>query len=292
MKNSVNLTVSIVNYNAGDHLLDCLASLEKVSDEVSMEVVVVDNASVDDSIEKAKKKFPNVSFVLNKENYGFGKAHNQVLRVLTTEYVLILNPDIVMEKGILKKLFEYMDAHEEVGAITPKVVFENGKIDLTAHRGFPTPWASMLYFLGDDSKYHLSKENLDEIHEVDAITGAFLLTRKSVLEKSGYFDEDYFMYAEDIDLCYRIKQAGFKIIYFPEVKVLHYKGISSGLKKQTQQKTSATLETRQRSLNWFYKTMIIFYDKHYKNHYPFFVNWIVYAGIYGRWWMAKRKLTV
>lgn len=292
MKNSAKVTVSIVNYNAGTHLLDCLESLEKISDEVDMEVVVVDNASVDDSIDQAKKKFPNVSFILNKENFGFGKAHNQVLRLLSTEYVLVLNPDIVIEKGVLKKIFEYMDEHKDVGAITPKVVFENGKIDLTAHRGFPTPWASMLYFLGDDSKYHLSKENLNEIHEVDAITGAFLLTRKSILDKVGVFDEDYFMYAEDIDLCYRIKQAGYKVVYFPEVEVLHYKGISSGLKKLTQGKSSATLETRQRSLNWFYKTMLIFYDKHYKNKYPFFVNWLVYTGIYGRWWMAKRKLTV
>ncbi len=286
------LEVSIVNYNAGHHLLDCLQSLVACTKKIKMIVSIVDNASVDDSMALAQKKYPQFQYIFNKENVGFGKAHNQVLSKSKADYLLILNPDMIVSVEALTTQLDYLNVHSEVGAITPKIVFENGKVDMTAHRGFPTPWASLLYIFGNDSLYHLTNQNVSVIHEVDAITGAYFLTPRKVLDKVGYFDEDYFMYAEDIDLCFRIKQAGYKIMYDPSVEVLHYKGISSGLKKDTQKKTSATLETKKRSLHWFYKTMIIFYDKHYKNQYPFIINWLVYLGIYLRWWLAKRKLTV
>jgi GT2 family glycosyltransferase len=287
------LTVSIVNYNAGDYLLRCVESLEKIKNEISMEIWVVDNASNDDSIAKLKKKFPKLHYILNQENFGFGKAHNQVLKNLETEYILILNPDVELEKGNLTTPISFMDANLEVGAVTGEVILSNGQVDLTAHRGFPTPWASFkYYFLKDESSYHLSKKDMSQIHEVDAISGAFFLTRKKILDKVGLFDEDYFMYAEDIDLCFRIKQAGFKIMYLPSVKILHHKGISSGLKKHTQGATTASLETRKRSLDAFYDTMKIFYRKHLAKDYPFFINWIVYLGVNLKWYLAKRKLTV
>lgn len=286
------LSIVIVNYNAGEHLLKCLDSIEDVKDEVNLAVVVVDNASVDDSIEKAEKRFKDIVFIKNQDNLGFGKANNQFLEKLETPYVLILNPDTVLEKGILSSMISYMDENPNVGASTCKIVFENGAVDLTAHRGFPTPWASFLYFMGDDSLYHLSKKDMSKPHEVDAISGAFFLTRKSVLDKVGIFDEDYFMYAEDIDLCFRIKKAGFKIMYLPQVQVLHIKGVSSGLKKHSQKLTTADIETKKRSYDYFYSTMKIFYQKHYENVYPFFVNWLVYLAINAKWWLAKRKLTV
>jgi GT2 family glycosyltransferase len=288
----MRLSISIVNYNAGEHLLKCLESIDNVKKEAEIEIYIVDNASSDDSIAKAKQKFPKAHFIENSKNVGFGAAHNQVLRQIKSGYILVLNPDVILEKGNIQPLLEFMESHSDVGAVTPKIVFDNGKLDLTAHRGFPTPLASFLYFLGNDSLYHLSNRNLAKIHEVDAITGAFFLTSAEVLQKVGYFDEDYFMYAEDIDLCYRIKQAGLKVMYIPDVQVLHFKGVSSGLKKHSQHLTTANLETKKRSLNHFYQTMKIFYDKHYKNKYPFFINWAVYFGIYARWWLAKRKLTV
>lgn len=286
------LTVSIVNYNAGEYLQGVLQSLELVSDEAEMEVVVVDNASTDDSIKQAQIKFPKVKYILNKENLGFGKAHNLVLKSAKSKYLLVLNPDMVVKPGVLKTCLKYFEDNEKVGALTPKIVFGDGRVDMTAHRGFPTPWASLRYFLGDDSLYHLTKQDLTKPHPVDAITGAFLLTSKAVLDKVGYFDEDYFMFAEDIDLCYRIKQAGFKIIYLPDIQVIHFKGISSGLKQQTKEQTKANLETKQRSLDHFYSTMKIFYQKHLEKKYPFFINWLVYLGINLRWWMAKRNPTV
>lgn len=286
------LSIVIVNYNAGEHLINCLKSVEKVKDEVGSEVFVVDNASSDGSVDIASRKFPKLNFIKNSENLGFGRANNQVLKDLKTPYVLILNPDTILENGILSIMVKYLDENPEVGAATCKIVFENGKVDLTAHRGFPTPWASLLYFLGDNSRYHLSKADMSKPHEVDAISGAFFLTRKSVLEKVGIFDEDYFMYAEDIDLCFRIKKAGFKIMYLPQIQILHIKGVSSGLKKHSQKLTTADIETKKRSYDYFYSTMKIFYRKHYEKTYPSFINWLVYLAINARWWLAKRKLTV
>src|SRR5258708_1556201 len=119
-----------------------------------------------------------------------------------------------------------------------------------------------------------------------------MLTKKSVLEKAGFFDEDYFLYAEEFDICYRIKEAGFKVMYVPDVEILHHKGISSGIKKHTQQTTTASPQTKQKALNAFYESMWIFYKKYYLQIYPFFVNWLVYFGIHLKWWLAKRKLTV
>lgn len=289
------LTVSIVNYNTGDYLLRCVESLDKVKDEVGMIIHIVDNASVDDSIQKVKDKKISleIKYTLNDQNLGFGKAHNQVMKDLETVYVLILNPDVEVKKGDLKNMVKFMDENPDVGASTPEITLSNGKVDLTAHRGFPTPWASFKYLVfKDDSLYHLTNQDLTKIHEVDAITGAFLLTRKAVLDKVGLFDEDYFMYAEDIDLCFRIKKAGYKVMYVPTVKVLHHKGISTGLKKHSLEQSTATLETRKKMTGYFYSTMKIFYKKHYAKHYPFFINWLIYLAIDLKWFLARRKLTV
>lgn len=286
------LTITIVNYNAGEFLLNCLESIKRVSREADITTYVVDNNSTDQSAEIAQKKFNDVNFIFNKENLGFGKAHNQVLKTIKEGFILILNPDVELEKDVLKTLLNFMEENKDVGATTCEVLLPDGTIDLTAHRGFPTPWASLRYFLGDDSLYHLSKQDLTKIHEVDAITGAFFLTKAEVLEKTGYFDEDYFMYAEDIDLCYRIKQSRFKIMYVPTVKILHNKGISTGLKKHSQHLTKASLETRQKMTRYFYQTMKIFYKKHYEKSYPFFINWLIYLAIDLKEFLARRKLTV
>lgn len=287
-----DLTVSIVNYDAGEYLIRCLKSLS-LSSGVRMRIYVVDNASTDGSVKKARALFPKVKFMLNTENLGFGKAHNQVLRLIQTEYILVLNPDVEVKKDDIFKVLEFMQDNPVVGVATPEIVLPDGKTDLTAHRGLPTPWAAFkYYFLKDDSLYHLSRRDFSKPHEVDAVSGAFLLTRKSVLGKAGYFDKDYFMYAEDIDLCYRIKKAGYKIMYLPSVKVLHYKGVSTGLKKHSQRISSATPETKKKMNEYFYDTMKIFYKKHLAKNYPFYINWLVYWGIDLKKLIAKGRLTV
>ncbi|MBI4098011.1 MAG: glycosyltransferase family 2 protein, partial [Candidatus Levybacteria bacterium] len=238
------LTISVVNFNGGNYLILCLASLKKVKDEIEFDVYVIDNASTDGSIEKAKGKFPEFNYILNNENLGFGKAHNLVLKKAETPYVLTLNPDTDVPPGVLSYMVKFMDENSEVGASSPRVEKADGTLDIASHRGFPSPWASFLYyFLKNDSLYHLTNRPMNQVHEVDSIVGAFMLIRKSVLDKVGYFDEDYFLYAEDIDLCYRIKKAGFKIMFVPKVKVTHAKGISSGIKKHSQEVSGASEST-------------------------------------------------
>jgi len=287
------LTVSIVNFNSGDYIFNCLNSLDHIKDEINLEIYIVDNGSTDDSFKKIKQKFPKYHFISNDENLGFGRAHNLVLKKATSEYILILNPDTEVKKGALSYMTHFLDENPDVGAASSKVLLDNGNFDWASHRGFPTPLAAFFYYvLGDDSLYHLTKKDLTKTHEVDAISGAFFLTRKSVLDKVGYFDEDFFMYGEDIDLCFRIKEAGLRVMYLPEVTIIHHKGVSSGLKKHSQEITTADLETKKRSVNAFYKAMQIFYKKHYSKTNLFFINWLVNFGIYIKWWLAKRKLIV
>jgi GT2 family glycosyltransferase len=286
-----DLTIAVLNYNSGEYLSRCLESIDKVSGEAEISIIVIDNNSTDDSFQNAKLKFKDVEFVQNGQNLGFAKGYNQTLKNIKTEFVLLLNPDCLLQKGVIKRILEDLD-DQKVGAATCKIILPDGKIDLTAHRGFPTPWASILYLLGNDSLYHLTNKMSPEVHEVDAIAGAFFMTKKSVLEKVGYLDERFFLYGEDLDLCLRIKKAGYKIIYDPCVEIMHFKGISSGLKKHSQELSMADKKTRERARDAFYQSMILFYDKHYKNKYPFFVNWLVYIGVYLKWNLAKLKNTV
>jgi len=286
-----NLSIIIVNYNGGQFLLDCLDSLQTAS--IKLDIWVVDNASSDGSIDEAQKKHPTVNYIKNSQNLGFAKANNQALKKVRSEYILLLNPDCIVSSHTLDYMLTFMKTHTDVGAASCKVEHKNGSIDWASHRGFPTPWVSFLYFaLGDDSLYHQTYKDMRTEHEVDSISGAFFMTRKSVLDKVGFFDEDYFLYAEDIDLCFRIKEKGFKIIYVPDVVALHHKGITSGIKLHSKEISTAQDTSRKRALNSFYITMKIFYKKHLEKKYPFFINALVYLGINLRWFLARHKMHV
>ncbi|MBI5123435.1 glycosyltransferase family 2 protein [Candidatus Roizmanbacteria bacterium] len=284
------LTISIINYNANDYLISCLESLRKIKQELDFEVFVVDNASTDGSVEKARQKFPEFNFIFNKENLGFGKAHNLVLKKSDSSYILTLNPDTEVPRGTLSYIYDFMEKNPDVGIASSRVEKADGSIDGASHRGFPTPLASFLYFFfKNDRLYHLTDRDMTKTHEVDSVVGAFMFIKKSVLEKVGYFDEEYFLYGEDIDLCFRVKKAGFKVMYVPEVKIMHVKGVSSGIKKHSQEKSGADKSTKNKSLGYFYSTMKIFYKKHYSKKYPFFINWLVYLGVDIKLFLAKRK---
>lgn len=283
------LSVVILNYNSGDFLNKCLKSLKK---EENLDIWVVDNNSTDESINLAKKSFPNIHYIISKENIGFAKGNNLALKKIENEYILVLNPDTEVFPGTLNYMVKFMKENPGVGASTCKVELPNGTLDWGSHRGFPTPLASFLYFLGNDQLYHLTKNDMTKVHEVDAISGSFFLTRKSILDKVGFFDEDYFMYAEDLDLSFRIKKAGYKIMYVPNVKIIHHKGISSGIKSHSQQISTADYESKLRALNAFCETMKIFYKKNLEKSYPFFINWLVYLAVDLKWALAKRKLQV
>ncbi len=295
------LSIIILSYNTKNITVRCLKSIANIGSDKNNEVFVVDNASSDDSVATIKSQFPWVRLIENKENYGFAKANNQAMKLAQGEFVLLLNSDTENTSGGIEKTLDYIENHSEIAAVTCRVELENGDLDQACHRGFPTPWASLCYFAKLDKifpksklfgQYHLTYQALSQPHEIDSPSGCFFLVRKKMIDKVGLLDETYFFFGEDVDWSFRIKQAGGKIFYYPDAKIIHYKGTSSGIKKETSKMTKATAETKRKSVNYFYDAMKIFYDKFYKKQYPFFINWLVYAGIGIRRNLSLRKLKV
>ena len=257
----MQLSIIIVNYNVKYFLAHCLLSVLYASKNSQVEVFVVDNMSQDGSVEMVKEKFPWVKLIANEENVGFAKANNQAVELSTGKYILYLNPDTIVPEDCFEKCISYMDAHEKVGALGCRLIDGKGIFLPESKRGFPTAQAAFFKISGLSSifkkstffnQYHLGFLSEHETNEVDVLVGCFMFCRKTVIDEVGSFDEEYFMYGEDIDLSYKIKQAGFSNVYFPETTVIHYKGES----------------TKKGSLNYvkmFYQAMIIFAKKHFKN---------------------------
>ncbi len=279
------LSVIILSYNTAEVTKQCLQSLFKsLNSDPSLdyEVIVVDNGSKDNSMETLEKIHQAHNFlkvVKNTENTGFPKGNNQGLKLASGKYILFLNSDVIIDKVRFGQLLNYFDSRPEVGAMTVRVNLKDGSIDPASHRGFPTLWNSFCYFLKLEklgkpfAGYHLNYLDLSTIHEIDSPSGAFYLARKDVLDKVGGFDTDYFMYGEDLDLSYRIKDLGYKIIYYPLFKVTHLK-YTSGLKTDG--------ETKRQTKKHFYDAMKIFYKKHYDSQHPTILNWIIYLMIDGK----------
>lgn len=234
-------------------------SVRKALKGVEGEVWVVDNNSVDGSVEMLYDKFPEVHVIANRENLGFSGANNQAIKQAKGEYILLLNPDTVVEEETFKKVCDFMDRHPNAGGLGVKMIDGKGTFLPESKRGLPTPQVAFFKMSGLSSlfpksklfgRYHLGYLDKNKVHEVDILAGAFMLLRKSVLDKIGLLDETFFMYGEDIDLSYRITQAGYKNYYFPETTIIHYKGES----------------TKKTSVNYvfvFYRAMVIFAKKHY-----------------------------
>ncbi len=274
----MKLTVVIVNYNVKHFLEQCLHSVEKAIVNIDSEVFVVDNNSVDGSGGMVVHKFPWVKFIGNKKNVGFSKANNQAIRIATGRYVLLLNPDTVVEEDTFEKVIDFMDKHPDAGGLGVKMIDGKGRFLPESKRGLPTPWVAFYKIFGLSAlfkkskkfgRYHLSFLSNDRIHEIDVLAGAFMLMRKETLDKVGLLDEDYFMYGEDIDLSYRITQGGYKNYYFPDTTIIHYKGES----------------TKKGSLNYvrmFYTAMIIFARKHFSEQYAGIFSFFIHLAIYLR----------
>lgn len=254
----MKLSVVIVNYNVKYFLEHCLYSVQNAIKNIDAEVFIVDNNSVDGSVQMLKKKFPCFNLIENKDNVGFAKANNQAMRLAKGEYILLLNPDTVVEEDTFSKCIDFMDAHPDCGGLGIKMIDGHGKILKESKRGFPTPWASFCKMSGLTSlfphskrfaQYYMGHLSYEETHIVDILAGAYMMMRKECLDKIGLLDEDFFMYGEDIDLSYRITLGGYRNYYFPEAKIIHYKGES----------------TKKASLNYvytFYNAMAIFARKH------------------------------
>ncbi len=295
----IELSIIIVSYNTKDFIRECLKSIKATSKGFGYEIIVVDNASSDNSLEMLKIKFPDVIVIKNQENIGFSKANNLGVEKSKGKYILFLNPDTVIYKDSLFKMVKFMDEHKDAGAATCKLLTPGGKLDDAAHRGFPNPWNSFSYFSGlsklfPSSKlfggYNLGFLDLSKTHEIDACAGAFMIVRRETGEKIGWWDEDYFFYGEDLEFCFRLKETGWKIYFVPSVSALHYKGVSGGIKKVSEKITTASIETKRRATNWRFSAMKIFYRKHYQNKYPFILNWIVILGINLKQWAAIRAI--
>ncbi len=271
----IKLSVVIVNYNVKHFIEQCLFSVFKASEHCSCEVFVVDNNSVDGSVTLIKEKFPQAILIENKINTGFSVANNQALKIARGEFVLLLNPDTVVQEDTFSKVVAFMEQHPEAGGLGVKMLDGQGNFAPESKRGLPTPWVAFYKMLGLSKlfphskkfgKYHLTYLPEHQIHEIDVISGAFMLMRKSVLDQIGLLDETFFMYGEDIDLSYRITKAGYKNYYFPDTQIIHYKGES----------------TKRSSLNYvviFYKAMAIFSKKHFSGSHAFWFNFLIHFAI-------------
>lgn len=296
----IDVSIIIVSYNTKEFLKNCLASLsENITKSVSYEVIVVDNASSDNTVSEIVQEFPGVTVIASKENLGFSKGNNKGVKVAKGRYLLFLNADTLIKEKTLETMVSFMDKTNDVGAATCYLRMPNGALDDAAHRGYPTPWNAFSYFSGLAkifpksmffNGYNLAWCDLDKIHEIDALAGAFMFVRKEAGDEAGWWDEDYFFYGEDLDFCYELKEKGWKIYFVPIVEITHFKGVSGGIKKESQQITTANKETKLRVTNARFDAMRIFYTKHYKTKYPLFVTEIVLRGIAFKKWMTLRSL--
>jgi hypothetical protein len=280
------LSIIILNYNTKELLADCLNSIKRYEDEVPLEVIVSDNDSKDGSIEMVKNDFPWVIQSVG-ENSGFAKGNNRAKDLAHGNLILFLNPDTKLVKGSLVKCVSYLKEHTDVGALTCKLVLPTGELDKDARRSFPTPWVSFSHLILHADrlfpksklfgKYWYGYVSPDVTHEVDAIQGAFFLTYRSILDKVHWFSEEYFLDGEDLDLCFKIRKLGWKIIYYPETFIYHIKGAAKGKAKKTKSKVpfKIKLKSRLSSVN----SMEIFYKKNLWSSYPLAFNYFVLFGI-------------
>ncbi len=272
----MKLSVVIVNYNVEYFLEQCLYSVRRAMQGIEGEVFVVDNNSVDGSLKMLAQKFPEVKVIANKDNVGFAKANNQAIRISTGEYVLLLNPDTVVEDDTFTKCLAFMDGHPDAGGLGVKMVDGKGQFLPESKRGLPTPSTAFYKMFGlcklfphskRFARYYMGHLSNDETNEVEILAGAFMLMRRETLDKVGLLDETFFMYGEDIDLSYRITQGGYKNYYFPETRIIHYKGES----------------TKKTSVNYvfvFYRAMEIFAKKHFGNSWAKSFSFLINLAIY------------
>ncbi len=277
----------VVSYNVKDLLLECLEALFKSTD-VPLEVVVVDNASRDGSTDAVAEKFPQVKLHRQKRNTGYGRANNLGLHDCRGRFVLLLNPDVVVGDHCVGRLADFLLVHPDAGAVGPRLRRPDGAPDQAGRRSFPTP-ASAFYRLSGLSRlfprsprfgrYNMGYLSADETHEMDAGTGACLMLRRTAIDRVGFFDPSYYMYGEDLDLCQRLKQGGWKIFYLPSASALHVKGAS-------------TRQATQRMLYEFHRAMWRFHHKHHAEDLSAFGNGLVWASIWGRWAVLSARAAV
>jgi GT2 family glycosyltransferase len=265
------ISVVIVSYNVCQLVDECLDSVERALAGIDGDIYVVDNCSVDGTVEALRPKHPQVHFIANTENVGFARANNQAIRQSGSEYVLLLNPDTVVYEPTIKGCLDFMDAHPEAGGAGVRMLTREGTVAPESRRAVPTPWVSMLKMLGFTRRYYMSHLPWDQPSQIEVISGAYCLLRRKALDQVGLLDEDFFMYGEDIDLSYRLLKGGWQNWFLP-FDIIHYKGEST-------QKSSF------RYVHVFYQAMLIFFRKHY-GHLSFLLSIPIKTAIYFRAFLA------
>ncbi len=276
MADNPDLSIIILNYNVKKLLLNCLESVIKgKTKKDNWQIIVVDNASDDGSVEAVREKYPEVELIENKKNLGFSAGNNVGVKKAKAHVILFLNPDTVVVDGAITKLLKFLLSNPDIGALSCKVELPDGKLDYSCHRGFPTPWNAFCYFTGLTYLFPLSPFfagytatylDINKIHEIDCLTGAFMMVRKKAGDEINWWDEDYFWNGEDIEFCYNLKMKGWKIYFYPDVKIIHYKG-------------SSAKQNRFKTVSHGVSAMRIFYMKHYYKKYPPILRDLVLAGI-------------
>ncbi len=263
----MDLSVIILSYNTRQLLKNCLASVVAFTGSYKIEVLVSDNGSTDGSLEMVRQEFPQAKLIENGENLGFSKGNNVAIKQALGRHILLLNSDTIVEPGAFEKMISKADSDPGIGALGPKVLLPNGQLDPASRRNFPNPANAFLRLFGlrKLSNYNITGP-IDQEMDVEALTGACMLVPKTVIDKVGMLDEDFFFYGEDLDWCYRIKNAGYKILYYPSAQITHLKYGSSR-------------QIPFRIVKVAYTAMHLFYKKHYAPKYPAVFNWLVYSGI-------------
>ena len=264
----MKLSVIILNYNVRFFLEQCILSVQKATENLNAEIIVIDNASADDSCEMVKEHFPEITLIENKENVGFSKANNQAALVATGEYLCILNPDTAVAEDCFIKALEFADGVKDLGALGVYLMDGTGNFLPESKRNLPTPKVSLMKLLGFDKEYYANDITPISSGKVGVLVGAYMLLKKTIYHEVGGFDEDYFMYGEDIDLSYKITLAGYNNYYLGETSILHYKGEST-------QKDELYFDR-------FYGAMKIFYNKRFRTN--LFFDYFVSFGV----WIAKK----
>lgn len=280
----MDLSIIIVNFNTKELTCQTIDSIIQYTSSVSYEVIVVDNST--DKTQQSEYNNQCVKIIHDIENHGFGHACNIGATYAIGDYLLFLNSDTLIRDNSLFECVNYMKNDDKIGVLGAKILLSDGSLDHGCKRGFPTPSAAFYYYLGLDRRYPKSKKYgayrqtfLSELetNEVDSVSGAFLMIGKKLFDNISGFDETFFMYGEDLDLCFRVKEKGYKIIYHADAVITHLKG-QSGLYK-----SSKTV------IYHFYNAMILFYDKHYKNKYNVFIKFLVYSAIKTKYFLTLLK---
>lgn len=253
----MKLSIIIVSWNVKEDLGNCLRSIEENKPHEIFEIIVVDNASTDGSVETIKKNFPDVKIIVNSENRGFSAANNQAIKIAKGKYVFLLNPDTIIYQNSLDALITFLDGNEDVGACGPKFLDADGKAHFSV--GYAPSFRALLYgrtflrslgiFRRQHKKITTRKFDFEKYSDVEQLSGAALMIRRSVMEEIGLMDESFFMYYEDVDLCLRIRKAGYRIVYVPDSIITHIGG-----------KSSEQVSARKRIM--LYRSLFIFFRKH------------------------------